>query len=232
MLASELLSRTPMRPSSAVYLPLLFVLGAFTSAQADPITVQVGGTLTTVTEGVSGVFPTDTAFSFALTWDPDAAYVVGPLGPSLVYSMPYGVEGTIGDNPLSFSTFDWAEAYGGLYLERDSVLIAGTVRYGPDSSWGIRAMTINLYGWDPPLSNVMPTSIPPNLIGAFTIYLSEVGPPLGDGYRAGTQVGTVSGEITSVQQIPEPGTALLLVAGLPAIFWCQRRSRPRSPPAR
>jgi hypothetical protein len=184
------------------------------TAAAEPIYLQIDGTLTSLSPAIAGSFDQSAGFSFVLGWDPVPAYVIGPLHGGVVYSAPFSVSGTVGGEWVEFSTFDWTEipAGGGiLYFEQDSALAAGPSRFGPQQNWGVRAFLVTLRGWEPALTGI-PDHVPPDLFGSMEVYFAETF-ETPNGTRAGFDVGAMRGVTTSVHAVPEPAAVLVLLAG-------------------
>jgi hypothetical protein len=190
-------------------------LGTMASAvSAEPIYVQIDGTLTSLSPEVAGSFDQAAGFSFVLGWDPVPAYTIAPLQGGVVYSVPFSVSGTIGGERVDFTTFDWTEIPADrrtLYFEHESGLVAGAGRYGPQQNWGVRAFLVRLHGWDPELSGI-PDYVDQDLFGSIEVFFAEaLETPFGT--RAGVDVGAVRGVTTSVHAVPEPASILVLALG-------------------
>ena len=199
-----------------------------TFSSAEPIYVRMDGTLTSISAGMNGAFDEAAGFSFVLGWDPTPAYIVGPLQGGVVYSVPFSVSGTIGGEWVEFATFDWTEipADGSrLYFERESALVAGTGRYGPNDAWGIRAFLVTLHGWEPALTGI-PDYVDPALFGSVEVYFAEA-VESSIGVRAGADVGAVRGLTTAVHAVPEPASIFILLLGVCGLAG---RAIPRSAP--
>jgi hypothetical protein len=200
---------------------------------AEPVTLKLLGSLDFVSGDIGHALSVGDGFEVTLSYDTDA-----PFFQFLTFreydtgAASWSFAGYSGDAPIVGSQGPMSSLISDtrIHVELDSGLVsrnpASTVLPG---AWGLRALYF-FYDDAATTPGELPTVVNPGASMSFAAYYSRLGP---DGRVGDSAALSATGVTTHIRRVPEPSTALLLVAGgLVLTGWRTARGRWRPAPHR